>query len=142
AAAAAPEGGYSLLYIEDNPASLRLVEHLVGTLPEVTMLSAPRPQLGLELAVAHRPRVIIVDINLPEMNGFEVLRRLQAMPETRGIPVLALSAAAMPADVKAGLAAGFFAYLTKPLEVSEFVANVEAALSAAPSVRSRNGTSD
>jgi len=137
---AAEPGGYSLLYIEDNPSSLRLVEHIVGSLPDVTLLSAPRPQLGLDLAAAHRPRVIIVDINLPEMSGFEVLRRLQAMPETRDIPVLALSAAAMPKDVKAGLAAGFFAYLTKPLDVNHFLATVEAALNASP--RPRTGTSD
>jgi CheY-like chemotaxis protein len=84
--------------------------------------------------------VIVVDVNLPEMNGFEVLRRLKAMPETRDIPVLALSAAAMPADVKRGLAAGFLAYMTKPLDVNEFVANVEAALNAAP--RPRTGTSN
>jgi signal transduction histidine kinase/ActR/RegA family two-component response regulator len=137
---AAQQGGYSLLYIEDNPANLQLVEHIVRSLPDVTMLSAPRPLLGLDLAAAHRPRVIVVDVNLPEMNGFEVLRRLKAMPETRDIPVLALSAAAMPADVKRGLAAGFLAYMTKPLDVNEFVANVEAALNAAP--RPRTGTSN
>lgn len=137
-AASEPSRGYSLLYIEDNPSSLQLVEHVVRTLPDVTMLSAARPQLGLDLAVAHRPKVIIVDINLPEMSGFEVLARLKAMPETRDIPVIALSAAAMPKDVKRGLAAGFFAYKTKPFDVMDFIATVEAALASKPAAR--NGT--
>ena len=128
ASGVAPARGYTMLYVEDNPANLRLVEHLVATFPDVTLLTAPRPQLGLDLARAHRPNVIILDINLPDMNGFEVLARLKAMPETRDIPVLALSAAAMPKDIKRGLAAGFFSYMTKPLDVNEFQSNVEAAL--------------
>lgn len=127
-------GGYTMLYVEDNPANLRLVEHLVRTFPDVTLLTAPRPQLGLDLARAHRPNVIVLDINLPEMSGFELLARLKAMPETRDIPVVALSAAAMPKDIKRGLAAGFFSYMTKPLDVSEFQRNIEAALKHRPSI--------
>lgn len=125
-------GGYTMLYVEDNPANLRLVEHVVRALPDVTLLTAPRAQLGLDLARAHRPHVIILDINLPEMSGFELLARLKAMPETREIPVVALSAAAMPKDIKRGLAAGFFSYMTKPLDVSEFQRNIEAALKYRP----------
>ena len=130
-AAAAPRakaGGYSLLYVEDNPANLRLMEHLVSTLPNVAMLAAPTPQLGLEMAVAHRPNVIVLDLNLPGMSGFAVLARLKAMPETRDIPVVALTAAAFPRDIKRGLAAGFFRYITKPLDVNAFLAAVYDAL--------------
>jgi CheY-like chemotaxis protein len=121
-------GGYSLLYIEDNPASLRLMEHLISTLPGVAMLSAPTPQLGLDLAVAHRPDVIVLDLNLPGMHGMEVLNRLKGTAETRSIPVIALTAAAFPSDMKRGFAAGFFRYLTKPLDVKAFLAAVDDAL--------------
>jgi PAS domain S-box-containing protein len=128
-------GGYSLLYVEDNPASLRLLEHLLSGMPGVTMLSAPTPQFGLDLATAHRPDVIVLDLNLPGMSGFEVLARLKAKPETRDIPVLALTAAAFPRDVAAGLAAGFFRYLTKPLDVNAFLAAIDDALAQAASRR-------
>ncbi|MCK6450803.1 MAG: ATP-binding protein [Alphaproteobacteria bacterium] len=121
-------GGYALLYVEDNPANLHLMEHLVATLPGVTMLSAPTPQLGLDLAAAHRPDVIVLDLSLPEMSGFELLERLKSMNETRDIPVLALTAAAFPRDVEKGLAAGFFRYLTKPIDVIKFFAAVDDAL--------------
>jgi PAS domain S-box-containing protein len=126
--APASEGGYSLLYVEDNPANLHLMEHLLSTLPDVNLLAAPTPQLGLDLAIAHRPDVIVLDINLPGMSGVDLLRRFKAAPETRDIPILALSAAALPGDVRRGLAAGFFRYLTKPLDVSAFLAAVEEAL--------------
>jgi PAS domain S-box-containing protein len=132
-------GGFSLLYVEDNPANLRLMEHLMSTLPDVAMLSAPTPQLGLELAVAHRPDVIVLDLNLPGMSGFEILSRLKALSETREIPVIALSAAAFPRDVRRGLEAGFFRYVTKPIEVDLFLSAVDAALADAPARRAATG---
>ncbi|MBL8705919.1 MAG: PAS-domain containing protein [Rhodospirillales bacterium] len=127
----ATAGGFSLLYVEDNPANLRLMEHLVSTLPNVRMLSAATPQLGLDLAAAHRPSVIVLDVNLPEMSGYAVLERLQAMPETAGIPVIALSAAAMASDVQRGIDAGFFRYLTKPIDIRGFLAVLDEALAEA-----------
>lgn len=142
AAQAAPRalaGGFSLLYVEDNPANLRLMEHLLSTLPKVAMLSAPTPQLGLELAVAHRPDVIVLDVNLPGMTGGELLQRLKALPETSAIPVIALSAAAFPRDVKRGLEAGFFRYVTKPIDVGVFLSAVDAALVDAPARRTAAG---
>jgi len=132
-------GGFSLLYVEDNPANLRLMEYLVSTLSQVAMLSAPTPQLGLDLALAHRPDVIVLDINLPGMSGLELLARLKAQHETRDIPVLALSAAASPRDVKRGLEAGFFRYITKPLDVNAFLAAVDEALAGAPKRRAAAG---
>lgn len=128
-------GGFSLLYVEDNPSNLRLMERLVSTLPNVALEMAATPQLGLDMAAAHRPDVIVLDLNLPGISGYEVLARLQAAPETRGIPVLALTAAAFPRDVKKGLDAGFFRYLTKPLDVGAFLAAVNDALAAAPAQR-------
>ncbi|MCK6452098.1 MAG: PAS-domain containing protein [Alphaproteobacteria bacterium] len=139
AVARAMAGGYSLLYFEDNLTNLRLMEQLISTIPDVVMLSAITPRLGLDLAVAHRPNVIVVDVNLPEMNGYEVLARLKAMPETCHIPVIALTAAAMPLDVKRGQAAGFFRYLTKPIDVKVFLAAVDAALSASDKRRVNGG---
>ena len=124
----AAAGGYSLLYVEDNPANLRLMEHLVGTLPDVAMLSAPSGPLGIDLALGHRPDVIVLDLNLPGISGYEVLKRLKGMPETRDIPVIALTAAAMPSDLRRGMTAGFFRYVTKPLDVNAFLSTVNAAL--------------
>jgi PAS domain S-box-containing protein len=124
----ATAGGYSLLYVEDNPVNLRLMEHLISTLPGVVMLSATSPRLGIDLALAHRPNVIVLDLNMPEMSGLELLARFKGMKETRDIPVLALTAAAMPVDISRGLAAGFFRYLTKPLDVKAFLTAVDEAL--------------
>ncbi len=114
-------GRFSLLYVEDNPANMRLVEHLISILPHVELLTAATPLLGLALARAHRPDIILLDLHLPEMSGYEMLTHLKAMPETRDIPVLALTAAAMPSDIERGLAAGFFRYLTKPIDLREFL---------------------
>jgi CheY-like chemotaxis protein len=116
------------------------MEHLVGTLPNVAMVSAPSGPLGVELALAHRPDVIVLDLNLPGMSGFDVLTRLKTMPETRDIPVIALSAAAMPKDIKRGLAAGFFRYVTKPLDVNSFLETIDAALAAAHAGKAANGS--
>lgn len=143
-AAAAPRataGGYTLLYVEDNPANLRLMEHLMAGLPNVSMLAAPTPQLGLELAVAHRPDVIVLDLNLPGMSGYEVLARLKGLPETCDTPVLALTAAALPKDIERGLQAGFFRYLTKPLDIKAFLVTIDevlATLRTDPAARAAN----
>lgn len=112
---------FDILCIEDNPANLRLVERILAQRADIRLLSASAPGLGLELAAAHRPRLILLDINLPDMDGYEVLRRLQANPATRDIPVLGISANAMPKDIERALAAGFTDYLTKPLDVGQFM---------------------
>jgi len=112
--------GVRLLYVEDNPSNMRLIEHLVSVLPDVTMLKASTPHLGLDLARAHRPDLILLDLHLSGMDGYEMLAHLKAMPETRDIPVMALTAAAMPEDIERGLAAGFCRYVTKPIDVKEF----------------------
>lgn len=129
-------GGYSMLYVEDNPANLRLMELMVATLTDVEMYSAPNGTIGLDLAKAKRPDIIILDLNLPGMSGFDVLKALKEAPETWGTPVIALTAAAMPSDVERGLAAGFYRYVTKPLDVKDFLSAVEEAL------QSRHAASD
>ena len=125
-----PEGARlrTLLYVEDNPANLNLVEQLIKRRPDIRLLSARDGNLGVQLARAHRPDVILMDINLPGISGIEALRILREDLVTRHIPVVALSANAMPRDIEKGLVAGFFRYLTKPIKVNEFMDTLDAAL--------------
>lgn len=120
-----------VLCIEDNPANLRLLERILKQRAGIELLTASTPGLGLELARAHRPALILLDINLPEMDGYAVLERLRAASATRAIPVIAVSANAMPKDVARGQAAGFDAYLTKPIQIPELLRQVDAALALA-----------
>jgi PAS domain S-box-containing protein len=118
----------TLLYVEDNPANLRLIEQLIARRPDLRLLSARDGNLGIELARANHPDVILMDINLPGISGIEALKILREDPTTAHIPVLALSANAMSRDIKKGLQAGFFRYLTKPIKVDEFMDTLEEAL--------------
>ena len=117
-----------LLYVEDNPANLRLVEEIVAFRRDLRLLAAPDGHLGLQLARAHRPQAILMDLNLPGMSGFEVLKQLRTDPETAAIPVIALTANAMPRDVERGLAAGFYRYLTKPIDIDKFTEAINSTL--------------
>jgi len=118
----------TLLYIEDNRANMELVEQLIARRPDLHLLSAGDGTQGLALARIHQPEVILMDINLPGMSGIEVLKILRADPATAHIPVLAISANAMPHDIKKGLEVGFLNYLTKPIIVSEFMEALDIAL--------------
>jgi PAS domain S-box-containing protein len=104
-----------LLCIEDNPVNLQVVQHMVALRPNWKLLGATTPSRGLELARSWRPRLILLDINLPEMDGWSVMQALREDPATRGIPVVAVSAHTLPADLARGRAAGFVDYLTKPV---------------------------
>jgi len=117
----------TLLYVEDNPANLKLVEQLIARRPTMRLLSAVDGSKGIQLARAHQPEVILMDINLPGISGLEALKILRGDTETAHIPVLALSANAMPRDIEKGLEAGFFSYLTKPIKVMEFMASLDSA---------------
>ncbi len=116
-----PGNATRVLYIEDNPANLKLVELVIAKRTSAQLLSAMEPEQGLVLARTERPELILLDINLPGMDGYEVLRRLRAMPETASIPVIALTANAMNEQVGRGDEAGFDGYLTKPLDVNAFL---------------------
>jgi signal transduction histidine kinase/ActR/RegA family two-component response regulator len=109
-----------ILYIEDNPANLRLVQEILAFRTDLTLLAAPDGHAGLALAHMHRPAVILMDLNLPGMSGFEVLAQLRRDPETAHIPAVALTANAMPRDIERGLSAGFARYLTKPIDIEQF----------------------
>ncbi len=113
--------GSTVLYIEDNLSNLRLIEHLLSRRPGVRLLSAIQGRLGLELAWEHRPGLILLDLHLPDVPGDEVLRRLKEDPRTRPIPVVVISAEASPGHVQRLRAAGAIGYLTKPIDVREFL---------------------
>jgi CheY-like chemotaxis protein len=118
----------TLLYVEDNPANLKLVERLIARRPDMRLLTAIDGMIGVNLARSAKPEVILMDINLPGINGIEALKILRGDPATSHIPVVALSANAVPRDVQKGLEAGFFRYLTKPIKVAEFMDTLNAAL--------------
>jgi PAS domain S-box-containing protein len=113
--------GLTLLHVEDRLLDKRLSEEIFGYLEGVRLVRAECGCQGVDLARRHRPDVIVLDVDLPDMDGFEVLRHLAADPETRAIPVVAVSARAMPADVEKGLRAGFRDYLTKPIDIRRFL---------------------
>ncbi len=119
---------HTLLYIEDNPANLRLVRKIISTHTRLLMFDARTAEEGLNIVAAHCPDLILLDINLPGMNGFEALRRLRDNPATRDVPVVAISANAMERDIKKGLAAGFTDYLTKPLDIPKLLALLDTLL--------------
>ena len=118
----------TLLYVEDNPANLMLVEDLVARRSDIRLLSARDGNRGVETARALLPDVILMDINLPGISGIKALRILAEDPTTAHIPVVALSANAIPRDIEKGLEAGFFRYLTKPIKVNEFMDTLDVAL--------------
>ena len=118
----------TLLYVEDNPANLALVEQLIARRGDVKLLTAIDGHLGVELARTYQPDAILMDINLPGISGYGALKILQEDPLTSHIPVLALSANAVPRDIEKGLEAGFFRYLTKPIRVREFMDALDVAL--------------
>jgi PAS domain S-box-containing protein len=127
----------TLLYVEDNPANLMLVEDLIARRPDIRLLSARDGNRGIEIARASLPDVILMDINLPGISGIRALRVLAEDPTTAHIPVVALSANAMPRDIEKGLEAGFFRYLTKPIKVHEFMDTLDVAMEFAKTAAAR-----
>jgi CheY-like chemotaxis protein len=118
----------TLLYVEDNPANLALVAQLVARRSDLRLLTAVNGTVGVDLARVSRPEMILMDINLPGISGIEALKILRDDPATAHIPIVALSANAMPRDIKKGLEAGFFYYLTKPVKVNELMDTIDVAL--------------
>jgi CheY-like chemotaxis protein len=108
---------YTVLYIEDNEVNQLLMQGMLAQRPTLRLLLAAHPEDGLALAWSERPDLVLLDIQLPGMDGFEVLRRLRADPRTRQVPVLAVSANAMPADRERAAQAGFAHYVTKPIDL-------------------------
>jgi hypothetical protein len=125
AAASATGRRRKVLYVEDNPVNVLLMEAVMARRPQVQLISAPLPGLGLDLARTECPDLILLDIQLPGMDGFELLRRLRQAAATQQVPVIAISANAMASDVSRGLAAGFVRYLTKPIDLPQVLRAVD-----------------
>jgi nitrogen-specific signal transduction histidine kinase len=115
----------TVLYIEDNPDNLHLVEAIIAQFSNVELLSAPNAVIGYDLSTSKRPDLILMDINLPGMSGVQALKRLRDTRETRHIQVIAVTSNSLPQDIAAGLKAGFDAYITKPIKISELIRTVD-----------------
>ncbi len=123
---------YSVLCIEDNPSNLRLMEAILERRPEIRLLTAMQGSIGLDLARRHELDLILLDLNLPDIHGAEVLARLQQSPATQDIPIVVVSADATPNQIARLLAAGARSYLTKPLDVSQFLRTLDTFLQPPP----------
>ena len=127
----------TLLYIEDNLSNLRLMEHIMANRPEIRLVAAMQGQLGLELAQAHRPDLILLDLHLPDFGGDQVLRLLRQDPRTRSIPVVIVSADATPRQIERLMADGATDYLTKPLDVQRLLGLIDRTLIPGPELPAR-----
>jgi CheY-like chemotaxis protein len=123
----------TILYIEDNPSNLRLVERVLGERTAIRLIAAMQGRLGLELAHEHRPDLILADLHLPDMSGEDVLREILADPTLKDTPIVVVSADATPGRIKRLLASGARAYLTKPINVQELLTVIEAWMPTGPS---------
>jgi len=132
---AAAGARHKIVYVEDNPSNIAFMRELTNDLASVELLTAPTAEIGLELIRAHRPAVVIMDINLPGMSGFDAVHKLREWPETRDIPIVGLSAAALVKDTSRAKSAGFYRYLTKPVRVAELTAVLEELLLGATTAR-------
>ena len=131
-----PAGGSSaghgparIVYVEDNPANVRLLEFLIARHDDLQMTAADSGEAGIEIVRETRPDLVLMDIGLPGMDGFEALHVLKSDEATRHIPVIAISANAMPHDVEKGRQAGFMSYLTKPIDINDLLVVVKQILS-------------
>ena len=125
-------GTHTVLYIEDNLIAVRLMEEIVDLIAGLTMISSHDAITGLKLAEETHPDIVICDIRLPDVDGYEALARLRVMESTRETPVLALSANASPDDVKKATEAGFDAYLTKSIDIGQTVDTIRTAIDNVP----------
>ncbi len=111
---------HTILYVEDNPANLRLMERIIEMRAGAKLISTHTAAMGIDMARHHLPEIILMDISLPDnMDGFQALHTLQRLPETKKIPVIAISANAMPREIEKGKQAGFYDYLAKPVDISQ-----------------------
>ena len=129
---AARHARHSVLYIEDNPVNLVLMQGMLAHRPWIKLRLAELPEQGLDMAVCHPPDLVLLDIQLPGIDGFEVLRRLRTLPLLGAVPVVAVSANAMPDDVALARQAGFAGYLSKPVDMPQLLALVDRMLDSVP----------
>lgn len=120
-----PPSSYAILYMDDNPVNLKLMTQVLARHPQIALTTIHLPELGLELAKHHCPNLILLDINMPEMNGYDVLRAIRQDPRLDKTNVVAVTANAMPDDIERGRQAGFLDYITKPINVPHFLNMLE-----------------
>jgi CheY-like chemotaxis protein len=132
-----PPVSCDVLYIEDDLVNFSLVERILEFRPTLKLLHAARGEIGVEMAQIHRPKLILLDLNLPDMHGLEVIQRLQSEPATAQMPVVVLSADATPSQIERLLGAGARNYLTKPFDIDPFLAVVDEMV-CEPAVVARN----
>ncbi|TKC15343.1 ATP-binding protein [Robertmurraya kyonggiensis] len=123
------ESSYQILYIEDQHSNLQLVEQIFAKIPNYSLMCALNGKTGLEIAKHQNPDLILLDLHLPDMSGFDVFQQLQCSAETKGIPVIALSANAMEKDIRSALEMGFKDYVTKPFDLSDLLNVIKGNLS-------------
>lgn len=112
---------FTVMYVEDNPTNIRLMEQILDLVSDAELTSTHTAENALEMVGSVNPDLILMDINLPGMNGIQALNRLRASPDTSSVPVIAISADAIPESIQRGLEAGFHSYLTKPIRVDEIL---------------------
>lgn len=117
-----------VIYVEDNPSNLELVTQILGMRENVKLITAHTANLGIELAMSHQPDLILLDICMPEMDGFQVIDIIKRNEKLKDVPVIAVSANAMPKDIKRGFDAGFNEYITKPIDVDRFLSVIDSFL--------------
>jgi len=120
---------HTILYIEDNPANLKLMEKILERKEHINLLTAHTPELGIDLAKSTRPNLILLDINLPGMDGYQVLEIFKSDENLKSTPVIAITANAMEGDIKRGKAAGFHDYVTKPIDIVKLMGAIDCCLS-------------
>lgn len=117
-----------VLYVEDNPANLRLMQQIFRLRDDLELIHAASGQLAIDIVGSKKPDLILMDINLPDIDGFSALSELKSNENTKHIPVIAVTANAMPDDIERGNAAGFYDYITKPVELERLFESIDAAL--------------
>jgi len=116
---------YHILCIDDNPANLKLITQMLNLRQHIHLTTAHTPELGIGLALTHQPDLVLLDINMPHMDGYQVLNVLKSDADLKDVPVIAVTANAMPRDIERGRAAGFNGYITKPLNLTEFLETID-----------------
>jgi len=119
---------YSIIYIEDNPENIKLMETIFDKIEDTRLLTVNSATAGFDLATSKKPDLILMDINLPGMNGLQALKQLRRTRETKDIPVIAITSNSLPEDIEVGLKAGFKAYITKPIKIPDFICQIEKTL--------------
>ena len=117
AATAHPVHQYQILYIEDSQSNIKLIRRALAKKPHIKLITAEHPEFGIQVARQEKPDLLLLDINLPEMDGYQVLEIVRQTAELQELPIFAITANAMPEDIERGTQAGFNEYLTKPLNI-------------------------